>query len=172
MKYLVVSDLHGSEYHCEMIKELFLYEKADKIVILGDLAHRAALSERARKALASLPVRPRVVEGNCDDGYADLPETEYEDRFYVVRDFSRQLFFTHGDYYNIANVPMILGRGDVLLYGHTHLGALTFKNGVMIANCGSLARPRTAPPSYVTVDESGIELKASETRETLEKLHF
>ena len=37
MKLLVVSDIHGSAYYAEKIPEIFEREKADKIIVLGDL---------------------------------------------------------------------------------------------------------------------------------------
>ena len=37
MKYLVASDIHGSSYYANKIKEIFNKEKADKIILLGDL---------------------------------------------------------------------------------------------------------------------------------------
>ena len=37
MKYLVVSDIHGSGYYANKIKEIDLTENPDKIILLGDL---------------------------------------------------------------------------------------------------------------------------------------
>ena len=174
MRYLVVSDLHGSLFHYKLIAKLFASERAEKIVILGDFSYRYGISDDCKDALRALPVKPVAIEGNCDHGSCDVPEVDYEGRFYFVKDFSRRLFFTHGDEYNVANVPTMLGEGDVLCYGHTHLGALTRnKNGVIIANCGSLYLPRHgSPPSYIVIDEDGICLKSSENKEILEKIAF
>ena len=37
MKYLVVSDIHGSNYYTNKIKEIVNYEQPNKIILLGDL---------------------------------------------------------------------------------------------------------------------------------------
>ena len=37
MKLLIISDIHGSSYYAKMIPEIFKLEKADEIIILGDL---------------------------------------------------------------------------------------------------------------------------------------
>ena len=37
MKVLVVSDIHGSGYYADKLKEIIKREKPEKIVVLGDL---------------------------------------------------------------------------------------------------------------------------------------
>ena len=37
MKVLVISDIHGSGYYAEKIKEINEKEKPEKIILLGDL---------------------------------------------------------------------------------------------------------------------------------------
>ena len=37
MKYLIVSDIHGSLYYANKIKSLIKKENPDKIILLGDL---------------------------------------------------------------------------------------------------------------------------------------
>ena len=171
MKYLILSDLHGSLYHYERIKDLFLSENADKIVMLGDYAYYYGIDADCRKALALLPIKPIAIEGNCDNGCGNIPETDYRGELYEEKAFGRFLYFTHGDRYNISNVPLFMKEGDVLFYGHTHMGGLVYKDGIYIANCGSLSRPRYGYlPSYITADQSEILLKSSETGEILERL--
>ena len=171
MKYLVVSDLHGSLYHYERIKELFLSENADKIIMLGDYAYYYGIDGECRKALSTLPVKPIAIEGNCDNGCGNVPEMNYQGEIYTENTFHRLLCFTHGDRYNISNIPLFMKEGDILFYGHTHMGGLAVKDGVYIANCGSLSRPRYGyQPSYLTVTEREILLKSSENGEILESL--
>ena len=42
MKLLIASDIHGSAYYCEKLLELFQKEKADKLLLLGDLLYHGA----------------------------------------------------------------------------------------------------------------------------------
>ena len=37
MKYLVVSDLHGSSYYANKLKDIYNKENPDNIILLGDL---------------------------------------------------------------------------------------------------------------------------------------
>ena len=173
MKYLILSDLHGSLYHYERIKDIFLSERADKIVMLGDYAYYYGIDADCRKTLASLPKKPIAIEGNCDNGCGNIPELNYHGEMYTENFFSRQICFTHGDRYNISNIPFFLKEGDILCYGHTHMGGLVYKNGLFIANCGSLSRPRFGyQPSYITINETEISLKSSENGEILEKMEI
>ena len=173
MKYLVLSDLHGSLYHYRLIKDIFDFEKPDKIILLGDYAHFYGIEEECRLELTSLPVKPIAIEGNCDNGCGNIPELDYQGDIYWDDAFSRHLLFTHGDRYNITNIPLSLEKGDILVYGHTHMGGLVYKNGVYIANCGSLSRPRFGyDPSYIIINDDGIYLKMSENNKILEKILF
>lgn len=38
MKLMIVSDIHGSAYYCEKMIEAYKREKADKLLLLGDLS--------------------------------------------------------------------------------------------------------------------------------------
>lgn len=173
MKYLVLSDLHGSLYHYQHIKDIVSFEEPDKIVILGDFAHYYGIDAECRKELSLLSIKPIAIEGNCDNGCGNVPELDYQGETYWEDDFSRHILFTHGDRYNISNIPLSLEKGDVLVYGHTHMGGLVYKNGVFIANCGSLSTPRFGyQPSYIVIDDDGIYLKSSENNIILEKMLF
>ncbi|MDE5655289.1 MAG: metallophosphoesterase, partial [Clostridia bacterium] len=37
MKLVIASDLHGSSYYANKIKEIFLREQGDMLVLLGDI---------------------------------------------------------------------------------------------------------------------------------------
>ena len=39
MKYLIASDIHGSAYYCKKLLERFEAEKADRLLLLGDLLY-------------------------------------------------------------------------------------------------------------------------------------
>ena len=154
-----------------MIKEICFAEKANKIILLGDYAHYYGIDDECRQELSKLPCRPITIEGNCDNGCGDVPEADYQGEIYTETAFSRVLCFTHGDRYNISNIPPFLQKGDILFYGHTHTGGLAQRGGIYIANCGSLSRPRYGyQPSYITVDNDEILLKSSENGEILEKI--
>ena len=39
MKLLIASDLHGSAHNCRLLLDAFQREKADRLVLLGDLLY-------------------------------------------------------------------------------------------------------------------------------------
>ena len=39
MKWLIASDIHGSAFYCRMLMEKFKEEKADRLLLLGDLLY-------------------------------------------------------------------------------------------------------------------------------------
>ena len=39
MKYMFASDIHGSAYYCREMLRAFREEKADRLVLLGDLLY-------------------------------------------------------------------------------------------------------------------------------------
>ncbi len=59
-----------------------------------------------------------------------------------------KLFFTHGHKYDVRVSDALLGLearkqgADIVLYGHTHVGAYYEKNGLTFFNPGSLSEPR------------------------------
>ena len=39
MKLLIASDIHGSAYYCEKLLDVYKKEKADRLVLLGDILY-------------------------------------------------------------------------------------------------------------------------------------
>ena len=168
MKILVFADFHGSVNSLQAAIEISKREQPNKTVVCGDLFGWNNPTQVA-ELIQQLDGVLHLVKGNNDWATATsyLP-FEMEDSA-VMYHFDRTLFFTHGDRYNIMRIPPMLREGDVLVYGHTHVGRLQLYDGLYVANVGSLARPRDGAPSYVTMDEQGITLKLhdGQTRQQL-----
>ena len=49
MKYLIASDIHGSAYYCRLLKERFEEEKAELLILLGDLLYHGARNALPRE---------------------------------------------------------------------------------------------------------------------------
>ena len=127
MKYLVISDIHGSNYYAKKIEEIYNKENPDKIILLGDLYYhgpRNPLTEEynpmeVSKLLNNLKDKILCTRGNCD---ADVDEMISEFKFNnnIELDINgKKFFFTHGHKFNIDNIPNNI---DVLVYGHFHTG--------------------------------------------------
>ena len=161
MKFLIASDIHGSLKYCEMLLKAFENEKADKMILLGDILYhgpRNDLPENyAPKAIIELlnPIKNKLlcVRGNCD--------TEVDQmvlNFPILADYAilpvgnKLLYATHGHKFGIDNPPPF-SKGDILLNGHTHVPKCEDKGDFIYMNCGSVSIPKeNSPHSYVVLE--------------------
>ena len=166
MKLLVVSDIHGSAYYAEKIPEIFEREKADKIIVLGDLYYhgpRNPLTKdyspmKVAEILNSLKDRLEVIKGNCD---AEVDEmiSEFKFKEHLLLDVNNlKVYFTHGHKNNMDNLPD--EQIDMMIYGHFHTGFIVKKDGIIFANPGSISLPKdNTKNSYLILEKESIVLK-------------
>lgn len=166
MKVLVISDIHGSGYYAEKIKEIDEREKTEKIILLGDLYYhgpRNDLSQeynpmKVAEVLNSLKNKLLVVKGNCDAEVDEMiSEFDFQDHI-LMKINGKNIYFTHGHKYNIDKIPY--EEFDMLIYGHIHQGFIEEKEGYIFANPGSISLPKcNTEHSYIILDENKIILK-------------
>ena len=166
MKVLVISDIHGSGYYAEKIKEINKKEQPDKIVALGDLYYhgpRNDLSQeynpmKVAEILNSFKDKLLVVRGNCD---AEVDEMISQFKFndHILTEINgKKFYFTHGHKYNIENIPY--EDFDIMMYGHIHQGFIERKGNMIFANPGSISLPKcNSAHSYIVFYENEIDLK-------------
>ncbi len=166
MKVLVISDIHGSGYYAEKIKEINKKEQPDKIIALGDLYYhgpRNDLSQeynpmKVAEILNSFKDKLLVVRGNCD---AEVDEMISQFKFndHILTEINgKKFYFTHGHKYNIENIPY--EDFDIMMYGHIHQGFIERKENMIFANPGSISLPKcNSAHSYIVFDENEIDLK-------------
>lgn len=166
MKALVISDIHGSGYYADKIREIVERENPEKIILLGDLYYhgpRNDLSQeynpmKVAETLNSMKDRILVVRGNCD---AEVDEMISEFKFndHILMEINgKKFYFTHGHKYNIENIPY--DDFDIMIYGHIHQGFIEEKEGLIFANPGSISLPKcNAAHSYIILEENKIILK-------------
>jgi putative phosphoesterase len=162
MKLLFASDIHGSLSACQAVLERLKEERADRLILLGDLLYHGPRNPlpdgydpmAVSDALNALAVRPLCVRGNCDSEVDQMVLN-----FPIMADYtilplknSRLAFITHGHIYNIHNMPQI-SHGDLLIHGHTHIHTVENHHGVTYINPGSASLPHEGQPkSYMTLD--------------------
>lgn len=166
MKIMVASDIHGSTFYGGMMLDRFYKENADKLVLLGDLyAPNFDTYDEEDDSTMTLPEMLNtvsnkliVIKGNCDSSMDEMVSNFpfYDIKYLEIGD--KKVCFTHGNKYNISNVPPDFG--DILIYGHLHTGFIIKEGGKIFANPGSVACPRNRTPrSYIVLTETEITLK-------------
>lgn len=165
MKYLVISDIHGSGYYANKIKEIYERENPEKIILLGDLYYhgpRNQLSQeydpmKVSEILNSYKDIIRCTRGNCDAEVDEMiSEFKFEEQIELTIS-NKKFLFQHGQVYNIDYLPKGI---DVLVYGHFHTGYIKEKDGVLCVNAGSISLPKNGTTnSYLIIDDESIYLK-------------
>lgn len=158
MKYLIVSDIHGSLPALEQVIEFYQTNHYDMLCILGDILNygpRNGLPEGLNpKGIAEIlnKMKEKIVaiRGNCDSEVDQmLLDFPILSDYMLVLDEGKKLFLTHGHIYNEDKRP--IGKQDVLFYGHTHLWKLEKKEDGIICNTGSITFPKGGNvPTFAT----------------------
>ena len=175
MKYLVISDIHGSNYYANKINEIYTEENPDKIILLGDLYYHGPRNPLTReynpmevsKILNSLKEKILCVRGNCDAEVDEMiSEFKFEENLELTIN-GKKFFFTHGHKYNMDHIPEHI---DILVYGHLHTGFIKEKDGIIFVNSGSISLPKNnTKNSYLIIDDHRIQLKDIEGNIIAEK---
>ena len=163
MKLMIVSDIHGSAYYCRKMLEAYEKEKADKLLILGDILYHGPRNDLPKEydpkaVIQMLNERKEellCVRGNCD---CDVDQMVLE--FPILAEYAifymgnRMIFATHGHKINKENLPM-LKAGDILLNGHFHVPACERIGDYIYMNPGSVSIPKEeSEHSYMVVEEN------------------
>lgn len=163
MKLLIASDIHGSAYYCRLLLERYREEKADKLLLLGDILYHGPRNDLPREyapkeVLAMLnAVKEEIlcVRGNCDTEVDQMVlEFPILAEYCILYEEGKLIFATHGHQYNTGNPPM-LKAGDILLHGHTHVPAFEKFDGKYYINPGSVSIPKEESPHSYMLFESG-----------------
>ena len=167
MKYLIVSDIHGSQAAAERIVALHAAHTPDFLLILGDILYHGPRNplpggHNPQKAAALLnTVKDNIiaVRGNCeaevDQIMLDFP---CMNDYALITDGGRRFFLTHGHLYAEGHFPFTLAAGSVALSGHTHIWRLDEKDGIIYCNPGSVSLPKgpSPIPSYALYDNGSL----------------
>ena len=168
MKFLIASDIHGSAYFCKKLLEAYDKEKADKLILLGDILYHGPRNDLPRdyapkEVIAMLNERKSdilCVRGNCD---TEVDQMVLE--FPILADYAiiplgkNMIFATHGHNHNCEKIPP-LNAGDILLHGHTHVPKCESFSDFIYMNPGSVSIPKeNSPNSYMTLENSVFEWK-------------
>lgn len=165
MKLLIASDIHGSAYWCSRLMEAYKEEKADKMILLGDILYhgpRNALPreydpQRVCDMLNTVSDNILCVRGNCD---ADVDQWML--KFPIMADYSwimendRIIYLTHGHLYSKSDESFPIAKNSILLSGHTHIPVTEPTEKGIHFNPGSVSIPKQESKNGYMTLESGI----------------
>lgn len=167
---MVVSDIHGDFAWASKIVDVFGKEKADCLVILGDILYHGPRNDlpagyAPKKVIPLLNgIKDKIiaVRGNCDAEVdqmvldfpimADCRQIESGGRVFVL---------SHGHVYYPGKFPEDMPEGAVFLSGHTHVVRDETVDKVRCMNPGSPSIPKeNSAPSYIVIDNGEALLKS------------
>ncbi|MDD6798962.1 MAG: phosphodiesterase [Firmicutes bacterium] len=171
MKLLIASDIHGSAFYANKLIEAFGNEAPDKMLLLGDILYHGLRNALPRdynpKAVISLlnNISENIlcVRGNCDcevdQMVLDFPIMS---DYCVVFQNEMTIYATHGHIFGKDRQPP-MKKGDVLLFGHTHVPECTDLSGKYLINPGSVSIPKeNSQYGYMTLSDGCFEWKSFE----------
>ena len=165
MRIMIAGDIHGSEYFCKKLCDMFYKFQAQKLLLLGDILYHGPRNPLPRdydpkgvcRILNPLSDKIICVRGNCDSEVdnmvLDFP-VNVDCAYLIYAD--RTFFATHGHVYNTDN-PLPLSRGSVLLHAHTHVPAYSEFENYTYINPGSVSQPKQdTPNSFAIIDGDSV----------------
>ena len=168
MKYFIASDIHGSAFYCSKMLEAYDKEKADRMILLGDILYHGPRNDlpeeyAPKKVIAMLNARKDsiyCVRGNCD---TEVDQMVLE--FPVLADYGffeidgKAIYCSHGHVYHEKHLPP-LKKGDVFMHGHTHVLRADEIDDIKILNPGSVSIPKeNNPPTYAILENGLFQIK-------------
>ena len=166
MKFLVLTDIHGSSKYLNLAIEKFNELKCEKMLLLGDILYHGPRNDLPEnynpkevvEILNQYSDKIIAVRGNCDAEVDQmvLNFNLLEDAF--LEESGVVYYLTHGHHTN-AEEPADLKRGTVVLHGHTHIIKKDIVDEVEYLNIGSITLPKQGTPRcYAVLDKSGVQV--------------
>ena len=165
MKYLIISDIHGSLPRLQQVLDFYEKTQCNMLCILGDILNYGprnglpdGLNPKGIAELLNHFTDPIIaVRGNCDSEVDQmLLDFPIIADYALIADNGKTLFLTHGHIYNENNLPK--GKFDAFFYGHTHLWKLE-KQEMFLCNTGSITFPKGGnPPTFATYENKNISI--------------
>ena len=165
MKYLIASDLHGSNHWAEKLLNVFENGDFDKLILLGDLFYHGPRNPlpdgyapmQLSESLNKIKDKILVLKGNCD---AEVDEMISQFMFFPTLSLNvgkKTVFLSHGHKFNIDALPE--GDFDVMFYGHFHTCFIKEQDGKIFVNPGSISLPKNdTPNSYAVLTDDGVSI--------------
>ncbi|MDE7162009.1 MAG: phosphodiesterase [Anaeroplasmataceae bacterium] len=160
MKYLIFSDLHGSADSAKQMIDVFLNEKCDQMICLGDVLYHGPRNDlpefyapkQVITILNSYAKHILCIQGNCD---AEVEQMVLNFNLYKKKNIKMNgtsCHLEHGHHLQESEV-----EADVVLYGHTHIPQMEWVGHTLYLNPGSITIPKNrSKRSYMIWDKNKI----------------
>lgn len=150
MLIAVISDTHKNQRSIDIAKKHIKEANPDIIIHLGDGI------EDVEPLKEGFSGEVYAVEGNCDTLNKYLKED-------ILEVNGKKIYFTHGDLYGVKKgLDNLMRKGKevgahIVLFGHTHEPFKEEKNGMLLMNPGSIAKPalRDRGIGFIEIDDDG-----------------
>jgi putative phosphoesterase len=170
MKLMIISDTHGFLKPTEEAFRIMELEKADKMIHLGDFIYHGPRNDfdagyKPKEIIDLLNLHHEkmaiALKGNCDSEVDEKSLLFKLRKDAIIKVKDRQVYLTHGHFFNERHIPTFLKPGDVMIRGHFHIPLLTEAEGVIVASPGSVGIPRgNSKPSYIIMDDKEMIAKS------------
>lgn len=161
---MFASDLHGSAIYCQKMIEAYREEKAEKLILLGDLLYHGPRNDipegyapkEVIQMLNDIKEELLCVRGNCDSEVDQMVlEFPILAEYMTIFERNRMFFITHGHKYHLMALPP-LNRNDILIHGHTHIQAMDTTPECTYINPGSVTLPKDGNKNSYMIYENGV----------------
>ncbi len=174
MRLLIGSDIHGRVGPARKLGSIILSYRPDRVFLLGDYlcpGPRNALApdfdpNEVAKILNKFAPKILAVKGDCDSR-ADQSVLHFRmlEDFKILDLGGHRVDLIHGDL--LTSDVIDVERGDVLMFGHTHVPVLKREDGVVYFNPGSISYPKSGcPASFGIFERERLELKKLDDQST------
>ncbi len=166
MRILIASDIHGRLLAAKRLEQVINACQPERVILLGDYLYNGPRNgvPSDYDPMGTVSILNRFapitigVRGNCDSRMDEtLLRFGIEDsKVIYLNGFRCDLI--HGDL--LSSELLEVERGDILMYGHTHVPMLKKSDGVVYLNPGSVSFPKNGfPASYGLMDGSRLEIR-------------
>lgn len=181
MKYLLISDIHGSYFYLEKIINIFNKGNFDKLIILGDILYHGPRNDLPKgyepKKVVSLLNQYKdkiiAIKGNCDAEVDEMVlDFPLHDKLILnLNDINTLL--VHGQHLKFDQDDIISNDIKIIFYGHYHVYKIENISNVFYINPGSISLPKEKiNHTYIIFDDKNILIKDLLDDKTLEYLNI
>lgn len=179
MKYLIISDIHGSYYYLEKIINIFNNNNFDKLIILGDILYHGPRNDlpkgyEPKKVVALLnQYKDKIIaiKGNCDAEVDEMVlDFPLHDKL-ILKLNDMNVLLIHGQHLKFNQEDVVNQNINIIFYGHYHIYGFKNISNIAYINPGSISLPKEKiNHTYIIFDDKDILIKDLLDDKTLEYL--